>query len=441
MIAKRISRRQFLVGCSTAIAAMAGARLTKIAFADPAQAELFNQDILIVIFLRGGWDALNVVPPIAGPDRSYYQSARVELQVPASGVGAALNLNGQLGLHPSMAPLHSLYQAGKLAIVHAAGMTSDTRSHFDAMQYMELGTPDSKTIGSGWLTRHLESAPNLPGTILLPAVSTGDSQAMSLLGSNEAVAMNNPADFSFNGHWDYEDLQRLTLRQLYSGDTWLYQAGSQTLDAIDLIESANPGTYTPANGAVYPDGSFGSHLKSLAQLIKMEVGLRVATIDLGGWDTHENQGDGSGGYLASLLEDLAQGMAALYTDLDGAGGGNYTSRMTAVVMSEFGRRLRENASHGTDHGHGSAMFVLGGNVNGGQVYGSWPGLGENQLYDRADLAVTTDYRRVLSEILIGRLQNPNIDYIFPDYTGYQPLNIVRANPILDNALFLPLVRR
>jgi uncharacterized protein (DUF1501 family) len=290
---------------------------------------------------------------------------------------------------------------------------------------MELGTPGVKTTATGWITRHLQSAPNLPSTILLPALSAGSSQAMALLGHSEAAAMSSPSSFSINGHWRWGDPQRAALRGLYSGDNWLYAAGARTLDTLDLIESAASGSYTPANGAVYPTGSFGDNLKAVAQLIKADLGLRVATIDLGGWDTHENQGDGAGGYLATnQLTPMGQALAAFYTDLSNAAcAQDYTRKLTVVVMSEFGRRLRENANHGTDHGHGNAMFVMGGSVNGGRVYGTWPGLANEQLYDQADLAVTTDYRRVLGEIVARRLGNPHLDQVFPDYSGHSHMGI------------------
>jgi len=303
-----LSRRQFLQGCSAAIAAMAGARLTHVAFADPNAPSAFNDEILVVVFLRGGWDALNVFPPLADPDRGYYETARQYLKVP---IAQALSLNGQLGMHPSLAPLYPLYQAGRLAVVQAVGLDEDTRSHFDAMQYMELGTPGIKTTGSGWITRHLQSATNLPSEILLPALSAGSSQAVSLLGSTEAAAMSSPSAFTINGHWQWGAPQRTALRGLYTGSHWLYEAATRTLDTLDLVESAASGTYTPANGAVYPNNSFGNNLKTIAQLIKADLGLRVATIDLGGWDTHENQGDGSGGYLATTqLQPMAQALAA-----------------------------------------------------------------------------------------------------------------------------------
>jgi uncharacterized protein (DUF1501 family) len=183
--------------------------------------------------------------------------------------------------------------------------------------------------------------------------------------------------------------------------------------------------YTPAKGAAYPSGEFGENLKTIAKLIKLGVGLRAATVDLGGWDTHEGQGDGSAGYLNTLVTELSTGLAAFYTDLAGSSSPTHADRLTVVVVSEFGRRLSENASHGTDHGHGSGIFVLGGQVNGGQVFTSWPGLQNEQLYDRADLAVTIDYRQVLSEIVLRRLGNSQLNTVFPGYEGFQPLGIVR----------------
>jgi uncharacterized protein (DUF1501 family) len=440
---QRLSRRQFLQGCSAAIAAMAGARLTHVAFADPDAPGSYNEEILVVVFLRGGWDALNVVPPIAGPDRGHYEAARQYLKLP---VNQALPLNAQFGLHPSLAPLVPLFQAGHLAIVHAVGLDYDTRSHFDAMQYLELGTPGEKITPKGWITRHLETAANLPSSILLPALSAGSSQATSLLGSTEATAMTSPASFNIAGHWHWGDAQRSALRDMYTGSHWLYQAGSRTLDTLDLVESVGSASYVPANGAVYPSGSFGDNLKAIAQMIKADLGLRVATVDLGGWDTHENQGDGTGGYLsANLLVPMGQALAAFYQDLSNAAcAQDYTRKLSLVVMSEFGRRLRENANHGTDHGHGNAMFVLGGNVNGGQVYGQWPGLANHQLYDGADLAVTTDYRRVLSELVTRRLGNSNLASVFPGYTGYAPLNIFTGGdlappPAGPHRQFLPML--
>lgn len=419
----KTTRRGFMVGCSSAIAAWTGG-LSFTAFGS-AEAEP-NQDILLVVFLRGGMDGINVVPPIAGDDRGFYESKRPRIAVPVAGNGAALALDDRFGLHPGAAALQGLYQQKLLAFVHAAGLTSDTRSHFDAMQYMELGTPDSKSSTKGWLTRHLETAPGLPTEVIMPAVAVGNLQPTSLLGSQESIGMTTPNDFNFGGHWKYGDSQRSALRTMYGGTSWLHQAGMQTLDAIDVVESANPGNYTPGNGAVYPNSGFGRNLQTVAQVIKMQLGLRVATIDLGGWDTHEYQGDSGAGYFADKLGELGLGIEALFVDLSNDNGTCHTTRLTVVVMSEFGRSFQENASRGTDHGHGNVMIVAGGAVNGGKVYGQWPGLATDQLYDRRDLAITTDYRRVLSEILVNRLGNPNIDQIFPGYTGYAPMDIVQG---------------
>ncbi|MCB0092013.1 MAG: DUF1501 domain-containing protein, partial [Caldilineaceae bacterium] len=358
----KFTRRGFMVGCSAAIAAMAGSRLSYVAFGSTDQEP--NQEILLVIFLRGGMDGLSLVPVLAGADRGIYESSRPTIAIPTSGQNAALNLNDQFGLNAGAAPLLELYQAKKLAIVHAAGLTSDTRSHFDAMQYMELGTPDSKSSHSGWLTRYLETAGNIPSDVILPALSIGSLSPTSLAGSRDAVGMNSPSDFSFNGHWQYGDWQRLALRSMYGGSSWLHEAGLQTLDAIDVLEYGDPGSYTPENGATYPNNSFGNSMKSVAQMIKMQLGLRVATIDLGGWDTHDGQGQDGGGYFADRVGTLAQGLHALYTDLDGNATNN-GGRVTTIVMSEFGRSLKENGSRGTDHGHGNIMLVLGDNVNGG----------------------------------------------------------------------------
>jgi len=445
MLNRKITRRGFLAGCSTAIAALAGSQLTSLAFASP-DAENESREIIMAIFLRGGADGLSIVPPLAGPDRGYYEMARPQLQIPTSGANALIPLDDRFGLHPFAAPLHDLYQDGKLAIIHAAGLTSDTRSHFDAMAFMELGTPGQKRTPTGWLTRHLLTAGNLPPEIIIPVLAAGGNQPDSLLGSRETIAMSSPNEFSLIADWQYRNQLRSSLRHLYAGDSWLPQVGQETLDAMDIIENANPDDYVPAHGAAYPDGDFGDNLQIIAQMIKLNLGLRVATVDLGGWDTHERQAWDVTGYFADMVAELAQGLHAFHTDLDSGGADNPATRLTVVVMSEFGRRVRENAARGTDHGHGNIILVLGGKVNGGRVYGDWPGMSADQLYQGADLAITTDYRRVLSEILIRRLKNPNLGVIFPNYRDYAPLGVIQGEdipPVYDDAVrtFLPFISR
>lgn len=426
-----LSRRNFLMGCSTAIAAMAGARLNYVAFGSP---EDENQDMLAVIFLRGGCDGLSVLAPWDGVDRGHYEAARPDIMIPTTGTNPGIRLDatmngatGQFAFHPAMAPIMDLFTEGKLAMIHAAGLNHDTRSHFDAMALMERGI-NNGGAATGWLTRHLQSATNLPQDVIIPALAVGTLQPESLMGSNDSIAMSNPDDFSFYGHWNYGSRQRSALRRMYNGNSWIQVAGLQTLDAVDIVESYAQGDYEPSNGAVYPNTGFGQQLMTLAQVVKWNLGLRVATIDLGGWDTHEYQGVNYGGYFSNLVGQLASGLNALYTDLNGTGEEDYTKRLTVVVMSEFGRRLRGNESGGTDHGHGNAMWVMGGNVNGG-LLGTWPGLAVEQLYDQADLNITTDYRRVLSEILIRRLANPNLGVIFPQYTGYSPMGVVQGTDL------------
>lgn len=453
-----VSRREFMVGCSAAIAAMAGGRIGMAAFNDPTTAA--NEEVLVVVFLRGGMDGLNLVPPIDGPDRGLYQTARPNLAVPTTGNAAALPLgalgNVQLGLNMLATPLYELFQEGRLAFIHAAGLKHETRSHFDAMEFMELGTPGAKTIGSGWLTRHLQSAPGMPATILAPAMTAGNADPTSLLASTETIAISSPDSFGFESYFRYADSQRTFLRRMYSGDSYLHQAGLQTLNSVDLIEAKLPRDedgryeYVPANGATYPDSSFSRNMQTIAQMVKLDLGLRVATVDLGGWDTHENQGDGTatspGAPFPSRIDELARTLQAFYTDMSGAGNANYMGRVTVVVMSEFGRRLKENGNRGTDHGHGNVMMVLGGAVNGG-LYGNWPGLDkeQGQLFQDEDLAITTDYRQVLSEILIRRMGNPNLAEVFPGYSGYVPLNVVQGEDIApvvpeqNNRIYLPRV--
>ncbi|MCG8460391.1 MAG: DUF1501 domain-containing protein, partial [Holophagales bacterium] len=299
----KMSRRGFLAGCSAAIAAYSGTRFDTLSFGDPND----NHEILVVLFLRGGMDGLSLVVPIAGPDRGHYEAARPGIAVPAAGPGAALPLDAQFGIHPQAAPLRELFQAGHLAVVQATGMsTVVNKSHFDAMTYMELGTPGSKAISTGWITRHLATASNLPPEMLLPSLAVGDLQPLSLAGSLETVNLVDPEVFNVaNGPWSWRAQQKETLRQLYQSDaSWLHDAGLQAINAIDLIEGSVGQGYTPANGAVYPTSTFGDQLQVLARMIKLDMGLQTATLDIGGWDTHNDQfGEAA---LQNMFADLAQ---------------------------------------------------------------------------------------------------------------------------------------
>lgn len=435
------TRRGFLMGCSTAIAGLAGARFSNLVFADPLAVP--GHDALIVLFLRGGMDGLSFVLPTGGADRALYETARPVLKVPAAGTGAALALGSldgtPFGLHPAAVGLHELFQDGRVAFVPAAGLTVPSRSHFDNQAQMELGTPGVGSTTSGWLTRHFLTAPGLPAeTPMLQRVAVSSTLQSAWLADANVVAFANRDDFLFNtGPAAWRDAQRTHLRnilELNSATDPRYAQGLVSLDASAFLEQNVPplASYVPANGAAYPTGSFGDAMKLSAQLLKLDMGLRAATVDLGGWDSHNGQGTAANGqYFWEKIEEMSAALAAFYLDLDGTGSNAYAQRVTVVVMSEFGRRLRENNDAGTDHGHGGVITVLGGQVAGGRLYGSWPGLASDQLYDHADLAITTDYRRVIAEILARRMGNPNWQQIFPGYSGYTPLGLVGGGVFAD----------
>jgi uncharacterized protein (DUF1501 family) len=420
-----ISRRSFTVGCSKAIAALAGGRLGHLTF--NTTSDTTQRDMLVVIFLRGGCDGLNLIGPTAEP--AYIAARRTDLRVHNSGPQAGLALANPLAdldfrLHPEAGPLKELYDSQALAIIHACGLTNGTRSHFEAMEYMERGSPESKRTNGGWLARHI-LATKPAG--LLPVISTSASQPLSLLEASQAVAMPSLEDFSLNGHWKYGKQQQEALGKIYVGSNGLELAGRGTLTSLESVasrvqrdEDGNISPYQPEDGIEYPTdyhiSELSDALKTIARLIKLDLGLQVATVDYGGWDTHEEQAE----IFPTLVAGLSQALHAFYNDM-----ARYQQRLTVVVISEFGRRLKANESAGTDHGHGNAMLVLGGKINGGRMYGRWPGLANEQLDDGADLAITTDYRTVLSEILTRRLANPAIDTVFPGFTGYQPLGVCR----------------
>jgi uncharacterized protein (DUF1501 family) len=417
-----LSRRAFSIGCSAAIAAMSGGKLGGLAFASPH--DTTQRDMLVVVSLRGGLDGLGLIAPI---DDSDYVAARpAQLRITAKGDTAGIALNhalpgGDFRFHANATGLHELYQSGDLAIVHACGLTDSTRSHFEAMDLMERGAEQGRPALSGWIARHLQS---IGASGALPAVAANSSQPLSLMAA-PAVAVPNPAEFGLSGHWRYSGQHQDALRSMYRGTTLLDVAARHTLDAINTIGAAiprdanqNPLPYETEGDHEYPTddavAELTEALQSVARLIKLDLGLQVATVDYGGWDTHEGQSYA----FPTLVSGLSRALAAFYNDL-----ARYHKRVTIVVLSEFGRRLKANNSGGTDHGHGNAMLVLGGNVRGGRMYGRWPGLAADQL-DDGDLAITTDYRAVLSEILAARLANPNAKTVFPGMANYQRLGLV-----------------
>lgn len=426
-----ISRRQFMIGCSTAIAAMAGSRVGTLVFDEVQAAETANSnEILVFVFLRGGCDGLSLVSPFDDPT---YISRRGELAltnpININVNNAAFAPTSSFGFHPQASGLNELYRSGRLALIHACGLDDDTRSHFDAMDYIERGTPGNKTTSSGWITRHLASI-NRDPSAFLPVMASGSSAPASLLLETSAVTINDTRSYSLNGFWRFSNQSSKlynehlkALERTYGGvDFSGVTAGRRTFDTMRALRDTPEYNPKNADGSnIYPNGGFSNSLRSVAQMIKRNLGLRIATVDLGGWDHHENQGVNGGGAFHNLTGTLSNGLAAFYNDLARDG---YANRTTIIVMSEFGRRLGRNASDGTDHGHGNVMMVMGGKVNGGRMYGKWPGL--RDLDQGQDLRITTDYRTVLSEILVRRLRNPQLGAVFPGLTTYQPLGVTGA---------------
>jgi len=364
-------------------------------------------DILVVVFLRGAADVLNMVVPHG--EEAYYQ-LRPSLGIPrpddisAKKEERAVDLDGFFGFHPTMQSLLDAWQSEHLAIIHACGAPDESRSHFKAMELMERGVDDEHGPASGWIGRHLATL-NTGNSSPLRAVGMGTRPQRSLSGTVPVSALRSIADFHLGGDARALQQMRLALNTVYADDV----LGQDTLSIMDTLERLDPLTYIAARSAKYPDTEFGLALKQTAMLIKAEVGLEVSAIDVGGWDTHFAQGSISG-LMPNLMKDLAEGLAAFHADMF-----EHMNHLTMVTMSEFGRRASENGSLGTDHGHGSMMMVLGGNVDGGKVHGMWPGMRDGQLIGPGDLAVTTDYRDILAEVCEKRLNNPGVNEIFPNY--------------------------
>ena len=372
---------------------------------------------LICLFQRGAADALNMVVPHG--DKSYY-SLRPSIAIPRpSGLArtisgnAAIDLDGFFGLHPSLAPFKPLYDRGLLAPVHAVGSPSATRSHFDAQDYMETGTPDVKGTPDGWLNRYLAVRGTCDECNASPfrAVSLTQQTPRIMEGPSEVVAMNSLNEFTVRASGS--QAERLEALYRTGSADLVHGTGAEMFDAVKMLKAANPQKYAPRNGAEYPRSQFGQRLLQIAQLVKADVGLEIAFADVGGWDTHVNQG-GATGQLAARLDDFSKSVAALVTDL-----GDRMDDVLILTMSEFGRMARENGNRGTDHGHAGALFVIGGDVKGRKVHGKWPGLEPEQLYEGRDLALTTDFRSVFGEVTARHLGATKLEPIFPGFAVKQ----------------------
>lgn len=394
-----MSRRALLRRSGGVAVALAAGSVLPRAVAEAAEPP--PSDRFIQVFLRGGMDAVNAVVPAAD---AAYRAARPGIAVPES---ALLPLDSTFGLHPSLAALKPLWDAGELAVVHAVGNPAGNRSHFEAQDAIDCGVQRSSQARTGWLARHLISRSSTGPA--LRAVGVGGTKPMSLVGGLNPITFSSLQSFDVDV-WDgIRTRFERSLRELHAGISHPIAAtAGGTLAAISEVRALVADGYVPTEGAAYPDSKFGKALKDVAQCAKGPVGLEAATVDIGNWDHHTDLGDHLTGVLATKLRDLADGLAALRTDL-----GPLWATTTVVVVSEFGRRLKQNGDGGVDHGHGGLMLVLGGGVRGGQIYGSWPGLAPASL-DHGDLAVTTDWRQVYAELVAKRLGNAaNLPAVFP----------------------------
>ncbi|MEQ1765647.1 MAG: DUF1501 domain-containing protein [Pyrinomonadaceae bacterium] len=371
-----------------------------------------RKKVLVTIFQRGAVDGLNMVVPYG--ESAYYDLRRtIAIRKPNETEGA-IDLDGFFGLNPAMASLAPFWKSKQLGIIHSSGSPDNTRSHFDAQDYMESGTPGYKGTRDGWLNRAMQTAA-VKSDSPFRAVAMTQSMPRALYGKAPSVAMTNLSDFTIKAGLYTADLKG-GFEGVYEQNVKdsLGETGKETFEAVNFLKSANPAQYKPENGAVYPASQLGRSMQQIAQMIKAGIGLEVAFAEMGGWDTHTNQSQGNAparGQLANLLRDFSSSIAAFATDL-----GKRMDDVVVLTMSEFGRTARENGSRGTDHGHGNAMLVLGNSVKGGKVYGDWKGLKPDQLNEGRDLAVTTDFRDVFAEIATKHLGSKDTAALFPKHT-------------------------
>jgi uncharacterized protein (DUF1501 family) len=408
---RQLTRRSFMARTTaTAIALATPAWLPRVTF---AQSENSARDVMVSIFLRGGADGLTLVAPFGDP--AYY-SLRPTIAIPqpdSSNANRGVDLDGFFCLPNAMSSLLPAFQSQDLLVVHATGSTDPTRSHFDAQNYMEVGVPGANDLASGWLGRHLASRSPMKANAALRAVGFSFGMPLTLAGAPATLPIPDPANFGLAGSSTTRTARLNWLGNAYSAERDpLKAAALNTQRTIATLTGLNIAGYAPAGGAVYPTGSFAAALRSTAALIRADIGVEAVQIDISGWDTHSAQGPLTGS-MANNMRTFATSLAAFHQDLEGA---SRLNQVTLAAISEFGRVARENGSQGTDHGHGNCMFVMGGNTNGGRVMSAWPGLSPGQLYENQDLAITIDHRDILAEIVSQRLDNTNIDYVFPGYT-------------------------
>jgi len=403
------SRRYFLKQGGVAMVGMSmmPAFLQRAVAATPMP----NKKQLVVLFQRGAADGLNIVVPFAEPN---YYRLRPTIAIPQpkrGGTDTVVDLDGFFGLHPSLSPLEPLFHNNRLAIVHAAGSPDPTRSHFDAQDFMESGTPGVKATDDGWVDRALQTMPEDHASPFR-AVAMGANLPRMLQGSTGAIALPDLKQFKIIPQSAaMNNVAQGGFEAMYSQsvDHALHGTGAETFEAIDMLSKIDTSKFPPENGAVYPNNRLGQSLQQIGQLIKAKVGVEVLFVDCGGWDNHVNEG-GAQGQLSNLLRDLGQGLAAFDQDM-----GDRMQDIVVVTMSEFGRTAKENGNRGTDHGHANCMFVMGGDVKGGHVYGKWPGLDDRQLNEGRDLALTTDFRSVVGEILTKHIGVKNLPTVFPGF--------------------------
>jgi uncharacterized protein (DUF1501 family) len=368
--------------------------------------------LLVAIFQRGAVDGLNMIVPYGEAD---YYRLRPSIAIPRPGMSdAAIDLDGFFGLHPRMAPLKPLWDNHSLAIVHACGSADATRSHFDAQDYMETATPGVKSTRDGWLNRYLQT--HAGDRNPLQALAVTRQMPRALQGSAPSLALGNIDQFAVRGGGAMER----SFEEAFTKDALVGSAAADAFEAMRVLRAAAPGNDRPERGAAYPRSPFGQALQEIARVAKADVGLEIAFTESSNWDHHVNEG-GATGQVANRLSDLSQGIAALAADL-----GERMADTVIMTMSEFGRAVAENGNGGTDHGHGNAMLIAGGPVKGGHVYGRWPGLKDDQRFEGRDLAVTTDFREVFSEIVAGHLAMPPaaLARVFPGFSARGGLGVV-----------------